>query len=75
MSNSKKPDTEETQAGIAQRALDMKNKAAEENETSSPDTRTAGEGQVNEERANAPPMGALDAEGHRPVLERSRKVR
>lgn len=51
------------------------NKAAEENETSIPDTRTAGEGQVNEERANAPPMGALDAEGHRPVLERSRKVR
>lgn len=75
MSNSRKPDKEETQAEIAQRALDMKNKAAEENETSIPESRTAGEGQVNEERANAPPMGALDAEGHRPVLERSRKVR
>lgn len=75
MSNSNKPDKEETQAEIAQRALDMKNKAAEENETSIPESRTAGEGQINEERANAPPMGALDAEGHRPVLERSRKVR
>ncbi len=75
MSNSKKPQKEETQAEIAQRALDMKTRAAEENETPIPESRTAGEGQINEERANAPPMGALDAEGHRPVLERSRKVR
>jgi hypothetical protein len=75
VSNSKKPEKQETQAEIAQRALDMKTSAAEENETSIPESRTAGEGQINEERANAPPMGALDAEGHRPVLERSRKVR
>lgn len=37
--------------------------------------RTADEGmQLTNERPG-PPSGALDAEGHRPVLERSRKVR
>ncbi|ABI75803.1 hypothetical protein HNE_1339 [Hyphomonas neptunium ATCC 15444] len=75
MSNSKKPDKEETQADIAQRALDMKTRAAEEDTSSIPESRTAGEGQIQEARAGEPPMGALDAEGHRPVLERSRKVR
>ena len=75
MSNSKKPQKEETQADIAQRALDMKNKAAEADTSSIPESRTAGEGQIQEARADEPPMGALDAEGHRPVLERSRKVR
>ncbi|PKP81802.1 MAG: hypothetical protein CVT79_08595 [Alphaproteobacteria bacterium HGW-Alphaproteobacteria-18] len=75
MSNSKKPEKEETQADIAQRMLDMKNKAAEEDTSSIPESRTAGDGQIHEKRADEPPMGALDAEGHRPVLERSRKVR
>lgn len=36
--------------------------------------RTAGQGMRATKRATAP-SGALDAEGHRPVLERSRKVR
>ena len=75
MSNSKKPEKEETQAEIAQRALDMKTKAADEDTSSIPESRTAGNGQIHERRADEPPMGALDAEGHRPVLERSSKVR
>lgn len=75
MSNSKKPQKDETQAEIAQRALDMKTQAADDSDVSIPESRTSGDGQISEERANAPPMGALDAEGHRPVLERSRKVR
>jgi len=36
---------------------------------------TADEGPVSKPRQDQPPSGAFDAEGHRPVLERSRKVR
>ncbi len=72
-SSSKK--NKKTQAEHAQRALDMKNKAAENDQTEIPESRTAGEGQISRERADAPTSGALDAEGQRPVLERSRKVR
>ena len=35
----------------------------------------ADEGTHSLPRPDQPPSGALDAEGHRPVLERSRKVR
>ncbi|WP_373488815.1 hypothetical protein [Blastomonas sp.] len=38
-------------------------------------TDTPGESRVAAPSDHNPPMGALDAEGHRPVLERSRKVR
>ena len=38
-------------------------------------TDTPDEGRIAEPGGHNPPMGALDAEGHRPVLERSRKVR
>lgn len=64
---------QKTQADHARHALELKQKA--ERDTQKPESRTAGEGQIQEARANEPPMGALDAEGHRPVLERSRKVR
>ncbi len=36
---------------------------------------TANDGHVPSPRPDQAPSGALDAEGHRPVLERSRKVR
>ena len=36
---------------------------------------TAGDGPVPGLNPDAPVMGAFDAEGHRPVLERSRKAR
>ncbi|MFN4025384.1 MAG: hypothetical protein ACK4MQ_11165 [Hyphomonas sp.] len=65
----------ETQAGLARRALETKQQAEKDAEQNHPESRTAGEGQLHEVRPDAPPMGALDAEGHRPVLERSRKVR
>ena len=58
----------------ARRALAMK-KAADAEEPAIPRSRAAHEGMrplPNEEIA---PSGALEAEGHRPVLERSRKVR
>lgn len=35
----------------------------------------AADGHANTPRPDHPPSGAFDAEGHRPVLERSRKVR
>lgn len=76
MSNSSSSGKDEkTQAGHARHALELKQKAERERETQTPESRTAGEGQIQEARAAEPPMGALDAEGHRPVLERSRKVR
>lgn len=64
-----------TQADHAKRALDMKQEADREADSNIPESRTAGDGQLREARPGEPPMGALDAEGHRPVLERSRKVR
>jgi hypothetical protein len=40
-----------------------------------PASRTAGQGMRPIPNRDAAPSGALDQEGHRPVLERSRKVR
>jgi hypothetical protein len=40
-----------------------------------PSSRTAGQGMRPIPNRDAVPSGALDQEGHRPVLERSRKVR
>jgi len=61
------------QKAEAEKALKLKSEATPEPH---PDSgRTADEGmQPTNEREGAP-SGALDAEGHRPVLERSRKVR
>lgn len=71
-SRKKKPPT---QADLAKRALEMKQKVEREPGSNIPESRTSGEGQVHEARPDEPTMGALDTEGHRPVLERSRKVR
>ncbi len=75
MSNAKKTGNQDTQADHARRALEMKQEADGKSVQHHPESRTAGEGQVQEARPDEPPMGALDAEGHRAVLERSRKVR
>ncbi|MFN7055872.1 hypothetical protein [Hyphomonas sp.] len=64
-----------TQADIARRALEMKQKAERGAVPHHPGSETPGEGQIQDVRPDEPPMGALNAEGHRPVLERSRKVR
>lgn len=76
MSNSSSSGKDEkTQADHARRALELKQKAEKNSDHEMPESRTAGEGQLHEKRPDEPPMGAFDAEGHRPVLERSRKVR
>lgn len=69
------PKDEKTQADYVREALETRNEA----ETPPrPESKTAHEGQLHEHErreGKEPPMGAFDAEGHRPVLERSRKVR
>lgn len=56
------------------KALAMK-KTAEPTVPEKPRSRTASKGMKPLPDTDAPPSGALDQEGHRPVLERSRKVR
>jgi hypothetical protein len=65
------------QARLAEKALKLKQQDAQrddpdylERQTDTPD-----QGRIDGPSDHDPPMGALDAEGHRPVLERSRKVR
>lgn len=60
--------------GNARRALRMK-RAAGDPAAHRPSSRTAGKGMRNLPNQGIAPSGALDAEGHKPVLERSRKVR
>ncbi|MDP2411076.1 MAG: hypothetical protein Q8M26_12435 [Pseudolabrys sp.] len=64
----------EDQVDIALRALAMKQKADAE-APKPPETRTANEGMHPIPNKDIAPSGALNQEGHRPVLERSRKVR
>lgn len=67
--------TKTTQAELAEKALQAK-RAAEARAPAHPENQpTPGEGPITHPRPDQPPMGALDAEGQRPVLERSRKVR
>lgn len=67
------PDGED-QVAIAERALAMKQKADAE-APKPPETRNANEGMRPIPNTDIAPSGALNQEGHRPVLERSRKVR
>jgi hypothetical protein len=60
------------QEGPARRALDLKSKSSP---PPRPEDRTANLGMASLPDRDAAPSGALDAEGQRPVLERSRKVR
>lgn len=62
-----------SQKDFAKEALRLK-RAAERPER--PESRPFSDvGPVMTPRKDHPPSGAFDAEGHRPVLERSRKVR
>ena len=62
-----------TQADLARKAQVLKD-AAEPAPRPAPE-RTANEGMQDMSREGQAPSGAFDAEGQRPVLERSRKVR
>lgn len=61
------------QAAEADKALELKQSAAEPPHPSSEPT--ADEGMKNLPNTGIAPSGALDAEGHKPVVERSRKAR
>ncbi len=69
----------ESQAEIAARVLAQKqlaDTAAPEHAEQADDGVTPGdEGMTSTPRRDYPQSGAFDAEGHRPALERSRKVR
>jgi hypothetical protein len=56
-----------------EKALDMKRQS--ESETQIPEDQTAGKGMQNNPNEKIAPSGALNAEGHKPVLSRSRGVR
>lgn len=61
------------QEAIASKAMDLKKAAPEPNHPSS--ERTAHDGMNATPNTGIAPSGAFNAEGQRPVLERSRKVR
>lgn len=65
----------ETQADIARRALETKEANAPPRTYLDEQEPTAGDGPLPGVNRQDPVAGALDAEGQRPVLERSRKVR
>jgi hypothetical protein len=74
-----KDDETPTQAELAERALEQKRQsgqqphreqAVSDNPADDPDA-----GMTSTPREDYPDSGAFDAEGQRPVLERSRKVR
>ncbi len=67
--------TDKTQKDIAEKALAMKNANATSQDHLDHQEKTAGDGPISERNTHEPVSGALDAEGQRPVLERSRKVR
>lgn len=66
---------QETQSGIAARAMKLKQQGAQPREYLKHQSRSSGDGPIAGPNVEKPVSGALDAEGHRPVLERSRKVR
>lgn len=67
--------TDTTQKDIAHKAMKLKSENAPAQQHLDHQENTAGEGPISDRLRDEPVMGALDAEGHRPVLERSRKVR
>lgn len=64
---------EDDQTGLAAKAMSVKAAGAAPEQAPAQDAR--GKGFKNIPRPDYPPSGAFDAEGHRPVLERSRKER
>ena len=67
--------TDKTQKDIARKAMELKNANAPSQDHLAHQQETAGDGPISERNQHEPVSGALDAEGQRPVLERSRKVR
>jgi hypothetical protein len=57
------------------KALDLKRRAAAKKSMSRPSAKKAGTGMRPVPNNDKTPPGALEQEGHRPVLERTRKVR
>ncbi|MET1753960.1 hypothetical protein ABVV53_00555 [Novosphingobium sp. RD2P27] len=66
--------TEKSQSELSQEALSAK-KASEDQEYLDRQTDTPDTGAVQGRNPDAPVDGALNAEGHRPVVERTRKER
>ena len=66
--------TENDQATLAAKAMALKEAGAAPSDRP-PAAGSATEGFKSVPRPDYPPSGAFDAEGHRPVLERSRKER
>lgn len=64
-----------SQRDIAAKAAKLKKDGEEQREWLDRQEDTAGEGMAEKSTNEDAARGALDAEGHRPVLERSRKVR
>ncbi|KAB7647638.1 hypothetical protein [Polymorphobacter fuscus] len=73
------PRSKESQADIAARVHDQKQRADAEApghaEQASEGTTPGDAGMTSSPRPDYPPSGAFDAEGQRPALERSRKAR
>jgi hypothetical protein len=69
------PATDQTR--LSEKALKLKqqDEQRDDPEYLTRQTDTPDEGRIAEPSDHNPPMGAFDAEGQRPVLERSRKVR
>lgn len=67
--------TDTSQKDIAQKALKLKTDNASAQDHLDRQQDTPGVGPIEGRNQNEPVSGALDAEGQRPVLERSRKVR
>lgn len=61
--------------GNAKKALALKKRAASHEPSNRPPSKTAGKGMRPIPNNDIAPSGALEQEGQRPVLERSRKVR
>jgi hypothetical protein len=59
----------------AKKALTLKSRAAAKAPAKRPASKKAGKGMRPIPNSDIAPSGALEQEGHRPVLERSRKVR
>lgn len=69
-----KIDEDENQAVLSRKALELTLEGSEEPKHP-PTYDDPNEGMVSTPKADQAPSGAFDAEGQRPVLERSRKVR
>ena len=72
--NDRSNNQKSNQTKIAEEALTDK-KSLPDPAESRPETQSENEGMISTPNPDQPPSGAFEQEGHRPVLERSRKVR